>query len=559
MSSNPPYAPPVQQYEYPQYQPQQPVYGTQPVMYGAPSGQYPVASQQPIPPDYAADNVAPPADYNYNPYQVNYTEMSVDQWEQVPTDPSPYSQYWQSADSYAPENFSKNHEEQKKCNDLVWTIVFLVNFVITIALLIYLCSHTLEIENLKIKPFENKQQVNDMLKCVGIGILVGLVLTVLHFVYASLAPGFYIKFGMIVMLVVTIATAIYAIYVMKNYIFIIFPLLSIVFVILFYCMSMKYIPLTIAVFKEATKLMRHYPSVFLFCFFGLIVDLVVSFIFSLLVYLVQFHNWSGWFYIYLIFSYYYISLTFEYVGYLTLAGLGSTWYFLGGDNPSEYFPTNPLLQSFIRACTTSFGSASLAGLLIAIIEGIKAIINWACNIGQSSGNSVVNCVICLLRCIAMCILNCLERMLTYINRFALIYCATFGVPYMEGARRWAELECKRYVGLLMNSCIVDRCLTYNFFFFSIAGALIGYGIGYGIFDQNATNERVIFACIFSLFFTFGFFSVLEQPLQTFPDTLLVCFAEKPDRLKTTSNELYEVLREKFHDCLNVEVEKQHKS
>jgi hypothetical protein len=115
-----------------------------------------------------------------------------------------------------------------------------------------------------------------------------------------------------------------------------------------------------------------------------------------------------------------------------------------------------------RAWTTSFGSAALGGFLLAVIQTLKAIAETK---DDRSDNGALAC----LKCMVLCLLACLESCIQMITRYALIYCATFSVPFVEGCRRWAELARKKFVDCLITGNIIEECLAINWLVFSIGG------------------------------------------------------------------------------------------
>jgi hypothetical protein len=307
----------------------------------------------------------------------------------------------------------------------------------------------------------------------------------------------------------------------------------------------KYIPLSAAVFKITTRIICRFPSIILLVLLQIVVEAILTTAFGLWIYFIDYINWSPWLYIYVVLSYFWITLAFGYVVYMTCAGLGASYYFLNG---TPYEPRFPVLSSFKRACTTSFGSASFAAFILAVIETLKFLVKM-----RTKNNE--NAAIQILRCLAMCILACLEMCVRWITRYALIYCATFGVPFKEGCRRWAELSCKRFVDVLISGNVINQSLVFNFLLFTIGGALLGFGIGnavigdevYGPDKEDVARGLLAVSCCM---FTLAIFAVLEKPLISISDTLLVCYAERPEQLRTTASELYDALTEYYGNAVN---------
>ena len=221
---------------------------------------------------------------------------------------------------------------------------------------------------------------------------------------------------------------------------------------------------------------------------------------------------------------------------MATAGVAAEWYFLNG---TDFMPRCGVWESFKRASTTSFGSAAFAGFIIAVINLLEDLVE------SSDGNCAI------LKCIALCILALIKCCFEVLNKFALIYCATFGVPFLEGCRRWLELETKNFIGTLLNSCIINMALTMHIIVFSLAGAMLGLGFAFMLMKDSMYLK--ILLPVFAFLFSLCIFAALATPIGTLADTLFVCFAECPENLKTSASELYEKLVEVYGDQLSKEI------
>ena len=186
--------------------PQQQAYVAPPVEYGAYQQQYA---------------------YNYNPNNIQYTYMTVDDWSKVSNDPSPYSQNWTGSDAFSPETVSENMQKDDKCRDIGWAIAFWINFCISIGLFIWLLYEGID------KVFTNEEETGTVEtnmdwgylgKCLGWGFCVALVVNIIHAVYACCAPVFYIKFGLLVGFILSLIFGIWAI-IYCDILFVIFPII----------------------------------------------------------------------------------------------------------------------------------------------------------------------------------------------------------------------------------------------------------------------------------------------------------------------------------------------
>lgn len=563
------YAPPVAPQSYEQnpyayndpYQQQPPQYPNQNIYVPPQQAGYPNQQYNEPPPAY---NQQVP-DYNYNTNKINYQVLSVEQWNDIPNDPSPYSQYWQDNSSFEPDKFADNKVVEKKWNDLCFFFFFWINFVVYVALFIYL-MYNFE-GNLKKfmdnnpfnttvtpQPIYGSKLKSDILnvdtwnydftyeilyKAIGWGFLAAVILNFLHGLFLTVAPGGYIKFGFVVGIIFLVICALIPALFGLWFLFV-FPAIFAVLTLIVYCCIKDRIPLSAAVLKYSMKILWKNPSLFFVIILEAIIDAVCGLMFVLLAISVVIAQWSYLVYIYFLLSYFWVTLTFGYVVYMTVAGVGATWYFL---NDTEYYPKHPVWESFKRAATTSFGSASIAGFLMAVVKTLRAIVS------TSSGNN--QGPLAILACIALCLLSILECIVQWINRYALIYCAVFGVPFGEGCRRFAELEVKKFAGVLINSCIVDTALTFNMFIFLFSSGLLGFGFTYITIPDSFLLK--IFLPVAAVVFFICIFVIIEMPASTLSDTLFICFIEKPENLKTTASELYEQIRHNYSKKLKDKV------
>ena len=479
--------------------------------------------------------------YSYDYNHLQYHEMAVDQWNTIPCDQSDYSYYWADQQAFEPQKYSDNHKHETKWNDIGFVIAFLVNFVITIGVLIYLVaadrkedtyakSTSVNAKTTDVQTEQEKQEFKKkLIKCLFLGLAVGIVVNIVHFVYLIGAPLVYIYGAFSVGVIIALLCVIYPMLKYKIYYLAVFPGMMMLFTVILYCICHDDIKFSAAFLKQTCLIVIRNLTLFCFIFVELVLNTIIGIGFSFMVWLIIYKNLSVYIYIYLILSYYWIIYTIGYIMYVTGAGVGGTWYFLNG---TEYFPEYPVWESFKRATTTSLGSSCCAAFWLAVVQLCRAIIRI-----DASGCNQGAWIIIVIQVIALCILCIIECCFSWINRYALIYCALFGVPYREGCRRFMELSCSKFIDVLFDGSIVSTALTYNLFVFVIGGAFLGFGFGYLLEDDNSYFR--IFTCVFALFFTYAIYLICDFPIETICDTLFVCFAEAPEKLKTSANELYE--------------------
>lgn len=481
--------------------------------------------------------------------------MQVNQWYSIPNDATEHYEYWNGAQAFEPQKFSGNTKKETKWNDKGWAIAFYiqlaVSLILTIFLLIKATSKGKSSNARGLLAESSTATANQIVMySVGTGIGIGVVINILHFVYAIFGAKIYIHLGLWLPFIICLIICVLIAYFIKLWAILVVPALVGLITVICYCCLRKYIPFSAAVFRKTMKLILKYPSLIFFTFLQMVVSIILNIIFSIMIYCTSYLGYTAFLYIWAVFSFFWTNLTYYYVTYMTGAGLAASYYFL---NDTEYFPKNPVLQSYKRAMTTSFGSASVAGFLLAVIKTLRWLVD-----SISTNNIIIFFIILIIQCI-LCIL---EWVFSFLNHYGLIYCATFGVKYSEGCRRWLELSSKRFANVICSGCIINISVTYNWFVFSISSGILGALIGYYVIGSKYNSDDqysfMVFCAIFTCLFACFIFNVLGAPIEVISDTLLVCFAEHPERMKTTANDLYQELVDLYGSELAHKIEKQNK-
>jgi hypothetical protein len=325
-----------------------------------------------------------------------------------------------------------------------------------------------------------------------------------------------------------------------------FPMLSLLFTCFWFCFVRRYIPFSAVIFERSIDLIRNYPSIVLLTIVQFVAACGIGLLFGGVMLSVRGGELAPLLYVYLMFSYYWILYTINYVVYMTGAGLAARDYFLKN---TDFMPQSPVWDSFKLAATKSLGSAAFAALLLAVIRTLRAVLAWQPN-RQDDERGGVETVMLVQRCLALCVLAMLERIVHFMSRYALIYCSVFGVPYAEGCRRWAELSCTKFIDVLIKGDIIGMSIVMNMLVFLIGTGLVAYFAGGLLFVQK---EIVGFLVGVAVLTGFVLSLVFLQPVTVMTDTLFVCFAEDPERLKATDPELFDRLEGTYKSELDKKV------
>jgi len=155
---------------------------------------------------------------------------------------------------------------------------------------------------------------------------------------------------------------------------------------------------------------------------------------------------------YCVLSLYWTCETLRGIGHVTTAGVVASWWF----TPGSPAPTKSSLK---RASTTSLGTICFAGLLVALVQTTR----WVLQQARRDA----------LREIVDCLLSWIERALKFFNFFALATCAIYGDDFMAGARRTGELFKAQLFTALINDDLSETVLLAGAFLSGICAGIVG--------------------------------------------------------------------------------------
>jgi hypothetical protein len=381
-----------------------------------------------------------------------------------------------------------------------------------------------------------------LFKAVFIGVAVGFVLTLLHFGYMAVCPSFYVKFGLWVeVLLIAIFCCIPGFITKDSLAPMYFAIGGVVVLIgiCVYCCCLKdFIEFTCMIFEKTMKIEKGHPGIFFIVFIQIIIEFVINIIYAAAFIFIEINNWNYLIYIYYVLSYYWAIVTNYYVFFLISANLAANCYFLEG---TEFFPENPLWDSVKRSLTKTFGSASFAGFIAAVMSTLEHIAEQM----MDSDNNVLK----LIGCIAYCILCCLQSIFHHVSRYGLFYVTVYNVPFLEGTRRFTELTVKKFITTFFGESVLNTAFTFNSFIFGVIAVVIGliFSISILVGKENTVSrifEAVMYP-VFILMFTEVFLWCLLNPADTISYSLFICFTEFPERLKVINIVEYEMFSYRY--------------
>lgn len=304
--------------------------------------------------------------------------------------------------------------------------------------------------------------------------------------------------------------------------------------------------------EYSTKVLRKHLTIFLLVLVMMLINMLVSVIFAFSVVCIVLSSLHYATYIYSVFTLFWIQSTNYYIFYTICANVTAVTYFL---EDTQYMPASPLLNAIKRSLTVTFGASCFAGILTAIVETLEDQFKAAIKKLPCHG-----CCCCC--CIVECIISCCVKLIGDLNKLGLFYSTVYGVPYLEGCRRFLEMKVKKFIDVFIGECILDKASKWNSFFitqFSTCCVLFAaWKHITNLFPENQVQSEtdyfdrtisIILLMIVYAVLNWAVQIVLNQallvPVNTTCFATMICFAEYPNRLKSTNSELYEQFAYKY--------------
>ncbi|KAK5801531.1 plasma-membrane choline transporter-domain-containing protein [Linnemannia elongata] len=234
------------------------------------------------------------------------------------------------------------------------------------------------------------------------------------------------------------------------------------------------------------------------------------------------------------FSFYWLSQVLTNIVHVTVSGVFATHYF----KPESRSPTWACLK---RACTTSFGTICFGGLIYAIIQTIKEILD----VLRGDGN---HCLACLFE-------GCFRKSLEFIT--PLVYCevAIYGKPFVPAAKDGFKVAKERGLDLVLKDIIISTVWSIGAFFGAFVAAV---GCQYylmmtmgGEGADNVKHHALEIWIVTGLTFFLGMQIIFTAGavIQSGVATIFVALAEDPDALAETKPELFAKIQAAFPDIV----------
>ncbi|VVT51863.1 uncharacterized protein SAPINGB_P003238 [Magnusiomyces paraingens] len=457
--------------------------------------------------------------------------------------------------------------EKPKWNDIPFTLFFLLvvaGFIAIAVITLRAWAQTYGFQGKGIYSNNNSYSLD-----TNAAILFCFV-TVVAFVFAIVLIAlmraftkFFIYLAFIVSIIVGIGTAIFYLamhYYSAGIVFLIFGVLQ----VFFFIGMRSRIPFATLVFGTIIDVTRSNPSIFGMALAGTIVSTAFSFLFSMVIVATYMKydpnadnpgcNVSGGscsngkligVLVFVSFAGFYITEVIKNVTHTTICGIYGTWYYCSKSD--QGMPRRPALGSLRRALTYSFGSISFGSLIVAIVNLIRYLLDFARSAAQQDmGNDIVRAILMCLVCFAQCFMGIIEWMVTYFNHYAYTFVALYGRAYIPAARdTWTVIRA-RGIDALINDCLIDHLLTFTQMLLGYLCAMMGYCfLRFTRPRYNSSGGYFAIITMYSMFIGIQVGATVMVAVRAGTATLFVALAKDPEVFRLSYPDTYHKMLETY--------------
>jgi len=228
--------------------------------------------------------------------------------------------------------------------------------------------------------------------------------------------------------------------------------------------------------------------------------------------------------------------TFQVISNIVLTSISGTvavWYFLY----PTYTITKPVSGALKRSLTTSFGSICYGSLIVAVVQFIRLVVGMLRSMVRERSDNL--CVRCIAACIQS-LVQCFQDIIEYINNYAFVRVAIYGLDYCSSARQTLQLFRSRGFDLVINDDLTNAVLMLSCLFTASFTALIIGAISKYAYNDNSA-ETVLLWSFTAFAVSFALSISCMVTIKAAVCTIFVCFAEDPASLSHTKPYDYEFL------------------
>ncbi|CAK8684737.1 unnamed protein product [Clavelina lepadiformis] len=212
------------------------------------------------------------------------------------------------------------------------------------------------------------------------------------------------------------------------------------------------------------------------------------------------------------------------LGQCTLAGAFSSYYW-AWKKPRD-IPFLPLYSSFGRALRYHTGSLAFGALIIAIVQIIRILLEYADHKLKGTENKVAKFI---LKCLKCCFW-CLEKFLKFLNRNAYIMVAVYGKNFCWSAKEAFKLLMRNILRVVVLDKVTDFILFMGKLIVTVGMGALSWAFFTDKFPIRGPSLNyywlmIIVIAVGTYFVASGFFNTFAMAV----DTIFLCFLEDLER------------------------------
>lgn len=189
-----------------------------------------------------------------------------------------------------------------------------------------------------------------------------------------------------------------------------------------------------------------------------------------------------------------------------------------------------------HSLTVSFGTLSLAALLVAVIQAARTMYNMAVKRAKDRGACNRNPFLCVWGCLVGCVLSISAWLISWANSWAVVFAALTGQSYIASGLAAMALFRKRGWEAVVNQDLVAVALRVAALVSACVGSVAGGLATYFILDRPGILNRVqqagVAACL-CFFVGAAMSSVLTSLLLASTRAVFAAWAMSPQALAVT--------------------------
>lgn len=219
------------------------------------------------------------------------------------------------------------------------------------------------------------------------------------------------------------------------------------------------------------------------------------------------------------------------VCHVAYCGVFGRWYFRGDQNGEAI-----VAPSLKVALGTSLGSVCLGSFLVALVRAVEMTARMIRKQAQEDGNYIL----CIIMCVVECIISCIGDILEYFNSWAYVQCAVRGTNFCTSARITYSMVKLSNLGYIITDLLLDPLQNLGALMCGIFGGAVGVGAAFIINGAGSAGMAYTLLAAGICGFLLGLMagSVALTFIASGVKTILMCWADAPDRLQNSQPDIY---------------------